>query len=78
MITNVSCRQTSMCSCTFYTTIHKNIFNGVFSLSENECGNVTVGGKVDIEIIEMWVHYACTYICIDMNDETISYNDKLM
>jgi hypothetical protein len=47
-------------------------------LNEDECGNVTVGEKVDIEIVEMWVPHACSCICMDMKDETISYNDKLM
>ncbi len=58
--------------CITSTNINMSILNG------NECGNVTVGEKVDIEIVEMWFHHACSCICMDMKDETISCNDKLM
>jgi hypothetical protein len=39
---------------------------------------MTDGEKVNIEIVEMWFYHSCTYVCMEVNDESISKNDKLI
>jgi hypothetical protein len=39
---------------------------------------MTDGEKVNIEIVEMWFYHSCTYVCMKVNDESISKNDKLI
>jgi len=39
---------------------------------------MTDGEKVNIEIVEMWFYHSCTYVCMKVNDESVSKNDKLI